>query len=63
MKYVLVVGGGKVGSYLTSLLLANGYTVRVIEGNRNEFDRLSRELPAGEVDTHGFQSGVRQGKQ
>jgi len=47
MKYVLVVGGGKVGSYLASLLLANGYTVKVIEGNRNEFDRLSRELPPG----------------
>ena len=45
MKYVLVVGGGKVGSYLASLLLANGYTVRVIEGNREEFDRISRELP------------------
>jgi trk system potassium uptake protein TrkA len=48
MKYVLVVGGGKVGTYLASLLLADGYTVRVIEGNREEFNRLSRELP-GEV--------------
>lgn len=47
MKYVLVVGGGKVGSYLASLLIADGNTVRVIEGNREEYDRLSRELPAG----------------
>lgn len=46
MKYVLVVGGGKVGTYLASLLLADGNTVRVIEGDREEFDRLSRELPA-----------------
>lgn len=46
MKYVLVVGGGKVGTYLASLLLADGYTVRVVEGNRAEFERLSRELPA-----------------
>ncbi len=46
MKYILVVGGGKVGSYLASLLLADGNTVKVIEGNREEFDRLSRQLPA-----------------
>jgi trk system potassium uptake protein TrkA len=47
MKNVLVVGGGKVGTYLASLLIANGYTVRVIEGNRAEFDRLRKELPEG----------------
>lgn len=47
MKYVLVVGGGKVGTYLASLLLTDGYTVRVIEGNRTDFDRLSQELPKG----------------
>ena len=47
MKYILIVGGGKVGTYLASLLLADGYTVRVIEGNRTEFDRLRKELPEG----------------
>ena len=47
MKYVLVVGGGKVGTYLTSLLIANGYTVKMIEGNRAEFDRIRKELPDG----------------
>ncbi|MCG7854925.1 MAG: TrkA family potassium uptake protein, partial [Methanoregulaceae archaeon] len=47
MKYVLVVGGGKVGTYLASLLIADGYTVRVIEGNREEISRLSQELPEG----------------
>jgi len=47
MKNVLVVGGGKVGTYLASLLIADGYTVRVIEGNRAEFDRLRKELPEG----------------
>ncbi|MDD1712179.1 MAG: TrkA family potassium uptake protein [Methanoregulaceae archaeon] len=47
MKYVLVVGGGKVGTYLASLLIADGYSVRVIEGNRAEFDRLRKELPEG----------------
>jgi len=47
MKYVLVVGGGKVGSYLASLLIADGHTVRLIEGNRAEIPRLSREFPDG----------------
>lgn len=47
MKYVLVVGGGKVGSYLASLLIAEGHTVRLIEGNRVEISRLSREFPDG----------------
>jgi trk system potassium uptake protein TrkA len=47
MKYVLVVGGGKVGTYLASLLLADGYTVRVIEGNRAEISRLRQQLPEG----------------
>lgn len=46
MKYVLVVGGGKVGTYLASILLADGNTVKVIEGNREEFNRLTKELPA-----------------
>jgi trk system potassium uptake protein TrkA len=48
MKYVLVVGGGKVGTYLALLLLADGHTVRVVEGNRVEISRLQQELP-GEV--------------
>ena len=43
---VLVVGGGKVGSYLASLLLAEGYRVKVIETRREEIPRLQRDLPA-----------------
>ena len=46
MKNVLVVGGGKVGTYLASLLLVDGYNVKVIEGDRKEFPRLQQELPA-----------------
>jgi trk system potassium uptake protein TrkA len=48
MKYVIIVGGGKVGAYLASLLIAEGYTVRIIEGNRAEISRLSQEF-TGEV--------------
>ncbi len=47
MKYVIIVGGGKVGAYLASLLTAEGHIVRVIEGNRAEISRLSQELPTG----------------
>jgi len=43
---VLVVGGGKVGSYLASLLLAEGYRVKVIEAQREQIPRLQRDLPA-----------------
>lgn len=46
MKRVLVVGGGKVGTYLASLLLANGYNVTVIEGRSEEIPRLRQNLPA-----------------
>jgi len=49
MKRIMVVGGGKVGTYLTSLLLAEGHQVKVIEGARSEFPRLQKELPEGVV--------------
>ena len=52
MKRVLVVGGGKVGTYLASLLLADGHHVKVIEGRREEFLRLQEKLPA-EVHVQG----------
>lgn len=46
---VIVVGGGKVGTYLASLLLADGYRVRLIEWRREEIARLQEELPAEAV--------------
>jgi trk system potassium uptake protein TrkA len=42
---VLVVGGGKVGTYLGSLLIGEGYKVKVIEVRRDEMPRLQRDLP------------------
>ena len=45
MKRILVVGGGKVGTYLASLLLAEGHQVTVIEGRKEEFFRLQENLP------------------
>jgi len=46
MMNVLVVGGGKVGTRLAALLLAEGYKVKVIEVRRDEIPRLQKDLPA-----------------
>ena len=42
---VLVVGGGKVGLYLASLLLGEGHKVKLIEVREDEIDHLRKELP------------------
>lgn len=42
--YVVIMGGGKVGEYLASVLLEAGNEVAVIEQNRLTADRLSIEL-------------------
>ncbi|MDO9036191.1 MAG: NAD-binding protein [Methanoregula sp.] len=47
--HVMIVGGGKVGTYLAQILLADGHTVKVIEGTREEFQRAAQELPADVV--------------
>ncbi len=44
--FVIIVGGGKVGSYLASLLLAGGHKVRVIESGAEQLVALRRDLPA-----------------
>jgi trk system potassium uptake protein TrkA len=41
---VIVVGGGKVGTYLASLLLREGHRVKVIEERREETPRLQHDL-------------------
>ena len=46
---VVVVGGGKVGAYLASLLLAGGHEVKVVEARPEEAGRLARELPRDAV--------------
>jgi trk system potassium uptake protein TrkA len=43
---VLVIGGGKVGTRLASLLLSEGYKVKVIEVRREEISRLNTDLSA-----------------
>lgn len=46
---VIVVGGGRVGGYLASLLQAVGHKVKVIEERPEEKRHLRRELPQGSV--------------
>lgn len=42
---VMIVGGGKVGGYLATLLLSEGYPVKVVEVDREQIQRLKRDLP------------------
>lgn len=46
---IIVVGGGEVGTYLASLLLAGGHRVTVVEPRQDVIPRLRRELPGGIV--------------
>ena len=47
--YVIVVGGGKVGAYLASMLLGGNHRVQIIETRAEQVVQLQRELPAGVV--------------
>ena len=43
--FVLVIGGGRVGSQLTTNLLEGGYEVRLVENRPQVLDKLHREVP------------------
>lgn len=42
---VIIAGGGKVGTYLASLLLANDQEVKLVEDNESHYIKASKELP------------------
>lgn len=44
--FVLIVGGGMVGSNLASLLTEEGHTIRIIDPRPEVLTKLHRELPA-----------------
>jgi len=46
---VLIVGGGEVGTYLATLLLASNHRVKLIEARREELARLQRDVPDDSV--------------
>jgi len=43
--YTLIVGGGRTGSHLASLLLTQKHQVRLVESRRDTLANLHRELP------------------
>ena len=49
---VLIVGGGRIGSYLTGLLLEGGHEVKLIELDGEVVERLQRDI-ATEWIVHG----------
>ena len=49
--YIIIVGGGKVGYYLSRTLLAEGHEVLIIEKNDSKCERLEEEL--GSICLHG----------
>jgi trk/ktr system potassium uptake protein len=55
--YIIVVGGGKVGYYLTKQLLADGHEVAVIEKNKQKVEQIANDL--GSVSIHGDGSDAR----
>ncbi len=55
--YIIVVGGGKVGYYLTKQLLADGHEVVVIEKNKQKVEMIMNDL--GSVVSHGDGSDSR----
>ena len=44
--HVLLVGGGKVGAFLSQTLVGSGHQVRLVESRREQFPALERDLPA-----------------
>lgn len=52
MMDIIIVGGGKVGTHLASLLMAEGYAVKLIENQSEKIPRLLTILPPGRV-IHG----------
>ena len=41
---ILIIGGGKVGTYLAGLLLSNGHQVKIIEGSKEEYPRIIQDI-------------------
>ena len=46
---IIIVGGGKVGSYLATLLGNRGYNVHIVESRKAVAQRLEEKLPEGSV--------------
>ncbi len=47
--FVIIVGGGKTGSYLARLLLAGNHQVRVVEWRLEVVEKLQKEIPGDAI--------------
>ncbi|MCL6481221.1 MAG: NAD-binding protein [Firmicutes bacterium] len=56
--YVIVMGGGRVGYYLTRALLENNIEVTIIERNREIFDLVSRQVDCPVIFGDGSSTAV-----
>lgn len=52
MSNVLIIGGGRIGAYLASLLIDGDHQIRLVESDPTRIELLHRTLPAGSV-VHG----------
>ena len=60
--YVIVVGGGKVGYYLSKQLLGEGHEVLLLEKDRRRHSLIAEELGFELVDHRLELYGVPKGK-
>ena len=58
---IIIVGGGKVGSYLATLLGNRGYNVHIVESRKAVAQRLEEKLPEGSV-VRGMPGCPRRGR-
>ena len=56
--YIIVVGGGKVGFYLTKTLLSEGYEVLLIERNQSKVDYFNEQLGTVAIRGDGAEASV-----
>jgi trk system potassium uptake protein TrkA len=56
--YIIVVGGGKVGFYLTKTLLSEGYEVLLIERNAGKVDYFNEQLGGVALRGDGAEASV-----
>jgi trk system potassium uptake protein TrkA len=56
--YIIVVGGGKVGFYLSKTLLSEGYEVLLIERNHHKVDYFNEQLGAVAMAGDGAEASV-----
>jgi trk system potassium uptake protein TrkA len=49
--YVVIVGGGKVGSYLARMLIESGYEVTLVEERKEQVTKIREDLPDANIIT------------